>query len=432
MDKTLNFPDIRPYLRTFAAAALLMGLAVCGAAHAGRSLQPAAWVGSWASSQQIPEPHNALAAEDLRDATLRQIVRLTIGGQDVRVRLSNAFGTEPLHIASVHIARPLSPSAGSVDISTDKALTFSGSPDVTIPAGADYISDPVAFPVAALSDLVISLYLETPPAQQTGHPGSRQTSFLVHGNQVSAVDLPNAKQVDHWYQISGVEVSAPPQAASVVILGDSITGGRGSTTNGNDRWPDNLARRFQASPATRLLGVLNAGIGGNRLLQDGLGPNALARFNRDVLAQSGVRALIVFEGINDLGTLTADHEVSAEEHQSLVRRMTGAYQQIVTRAHAHGIRVMGATITPDMGNDGYHPTPLNEADRQAVNAWIRTPGHFDAIVDFDKAVRDPANPDRLLPAYDSGDHLHLSPAGYRAMADAVPLSFFLRADRISR
>ena len=410
----------------FVAAACLMGGAMFAAAEA---QPPAKWVGSWASSQQIPEPSNALAPDDLRDATLRQIVHLTIGGKEVRVRLSNAFGTEPLHITSAHLARPLSPSTGSVDVSTDKALAFSGSPDVTIPAGAEYISDPVAFPVAAISNLAISLFIETPPVQQTSHPGSRQTSFLVHGNQVSSVDLLNAKQVDHWYLISGVDVAASPQAASIVILGDSITDGRGSTTNGNDRWPDNLARRLQASPATQMLSVLNAGIGGNRLLLDVKGPNALARFDRDVLAQAGVRSLIVLEGINDLGTLTADHEVSAEEHPSLVRRMIGAYEQIVMRARARGIKVIGTTITPNMDNAGYHPTPTNEADRQAVNAWIRTPGHFDALVDFDKIVRDPARPDHLLAAYDSGDHLHPSPAGYRAMADAVPLSFFSHAPK---
>jgi lysophospholipase L1-like esterase len=412
--------------RAWALAAILSGCVSVGA----EALPAANWVGSWASSQQIPEARNALDPAELTDATLRQIVHLTIGGKQLRVRLSNAFGTEPLHIASVHIALPLSASTGSVDVSTDKALTFSGSPEVTIPAGADYISDPVGFPAAAFSNLAISLYLETPPGQQTSHPGSRETSFLVHGDQVSSVDLLNARLVDHWYQLSGVDVTASPQAASIVVLGDSITDGRGSTTNGNDRWPDDLARRFQASPATRALGVLNVGIGGNRLLLDGLGPSALARFNRDVLAQTGVRCLIVLEGINDLGMLTADHEVSAEEHQSLVRRVIGAYEQIVARAHARAVWVMGATITPDMDYTGYHPTPLNESDRQTINAWIRTPGHFDALVDFDKVVRDPAHPDHLLPLYDSGDHLHLSPAGYRAMAEAVPLSFFAHVEAL--
>jgi len=246
----------------------------------------------------------------------------------------------------------------------------------------------------------------------------------VHGNQVSAANLQDAKQIDHWFQISGIDVMASPRAAAVVTLGDSITDGRGSTTNGNDRWPDDLARRLQASRATRTLSVLNVGTGGNRLLLDGLGPNALARFDRDILAQAGARYLIVYEGINDLGTLTIDHEVSPDQHQALVRQMIGAYEQIMVRAHAHGIRVLGATITPDMGFAYYHPTAANEADRQAVNAWIRTPGHVDAVVDFDKVVRDPAHPDQLLPAYDSGDHLHPTPAAYRAMADAIPLLFF--------
>ncbi len=410
-------------------AALLLSCAMFATAQARPAAPPpASWVGSWASSQQIPEPRNALAPDELRDATLRQIVHLTVGGKELRVRLSNAFGTEPLHITAVHIARPLSLSTGSIDVSTDTPVTFSGSPDVIIPAGAEYISDPVAFSAAASSDLAITLYMETPPAQQTSHPGSRETSFLVHGNQVSAEDLLNAQQVEHWYQISGVDVAAQPQAAAIVTLGDSITDGHGATTNGNDRWPDDLARRLQAFPATRMFGVLNVGTGGNRLLQDGLGPNALARFDRDVLAQTGVRYLIVLDGINDLGTLTRDQEVPPAEHEALVKRMIGAYEQIIMRAHAHGILVMGATITPDGGSTYYHPTAIDNADREAVNAWIRTPGHFDAVVDFDKVVRDPDHPDQLLPGYDSGDHLHPSPAGYRAMADAIPLSFFAHAD----
>jgi lysophospholipase L1-like esterase len=404
--------------------AFLAGAAMLGTAEARPAGSAVVWVGSWASSQQIPEPNNALDPEDLRDATLRQIVHLSIGGSELRVRLSNAFGTGPLHVTAVHIAKPLSRSTGSIDSATDRVLTFSGAADATIPAGADYISDPIAYPVAALSDLAVSIYLETPPEQQTSHPGSRATSFFVHGNHTADVDLLNAKQVDHWFQISGVDVTASPQASAVVTLGDSITDGRGSTTNGNDRWPDNLARRFQASLATRSLGVLNVGTGGNRLLLDGLGPNAVARVDRDVLAQTGVRYLIVYEGINDLGNLTSDHDVTPSEHDALVRHMIAAYEQIVLRARAHGIKVMGATITPYVGFELYHATAVNEADRQTVNAWIRGPGHFDAVVDFDKLVRDPASPDRLLPAYDSGDHIHLSAAAYRAMADAIPLAFF--------
>ncbi|HTA85727.1 MAG TPA: SGNH/GDSL hydrolase family protein [Silvibacterium sp.] len=382
------------------------------------------WVGSWAASQQIPEPANSLAPDDLRDATLRQNVHLSIGGPTLRVHLSNAFGTEPLHFAAVHIAKPLSAASSRINPATDKALTFSGNPDVIVPAGAEYISDPIDYPMAPLSNLAVSLYLDTPPAQQTGHPGSRATSYLVHGNLVSAADLPDAKKVDHWYLLSGVDVVQPSGAASIVTLGDSITDGHGATTNANDRWPDVFAQRLQANPATRTRGVLNQGIGGNHLLIDGLGPNALSRFDRDVLAQPDVRYLIVLEGVNDLGGLTRIAEVSPAEHSALVQRILAAYEQIIVRAHAHGIRVIGATILPYMGSDYYHPGPASDADRQAINQWIRAPGHFDAVVDFDQVTRDPSHPERLLPLYDSGDHLHPSPAGYRAMGEAIPLSLF--------
>jgi lysophospholipase L1-like esterase len=230
--------------------------------------------------------------------------------------------------------------------------------------------------------------------------------------------------VDHWYQVAEIDVQAAARAAAVVVLGDSITDGHGATTNGNDRWTDVLAQRMQGAPNTRNIGVSNQGIGGNHLLTDGLGPNALARFDRDVLAPAGVRWLIVFEGVNDLGGLTRDGEVSPAEHAALVQRVLAAYQQIIARAYAHGLRVYGATITPFAGSTHYHPGALTESDRQAVNQWIRAAGHFDAVIDFDSVVRDPAHPDRLLPAYDCSDHLHPSPAGYRAMGNAVPLTLF--------
>ena len=405
----------------------MVGVAFLGMAQAqSTATAEGSWVGSWAASQQIPEPQNTLVSEDLRNATLRQVVHLSIGGPVLRVHLSNAFGTAPLHFTSVHIARPVSAGVAKIDPSSDKALTFSGSSDVIVPAGAEFISDPIDYPVAAGSNLAVTLHLDAPPAQETGHPGSRATSYLVHGDQVSAVDLPDAKKVDHWYLLGGVDVMGPSNGVAIVILGDSITDGHGATTNGNDRWTDVLAQRLQGSPATRSLGVLNQGIGGNNLLTDGLGPNALARVDRDVLAQTGVRYLIVLEGVNDLGGLARHGEVSPAEHSALVHRIEEAYQQIVLRAHAHGIKVIGATILPYTGSDFYHPGPSSEADRQAVNQWIRTPGHFDEIVDFDKIARDPAHPERLLPEYDSGDHLHPSPAGYSAMGGAVPLSIFVR------
>jgi lysophospholipase L1-like esterase len=391
----------------------------------GQSTPAAAhWVGTWASSQQIPEPANALPPGELQDATLRQIVHLSLGGSELRVHLSNAFGTAPLHIDSVHVAHPLSSSSDRIDITTDQALTFAGSADVVIPAGAEYISDPVEYPVAAFSNLAISFHLQAPPAQQTGHPGSRATSYVAHGNLVAAAKLPNATRVDHWYAIAGVDVTAPADAVSIVALGDSITDGHATKTNGNERWTDVLAERLQGSPATHRIGMLNEGIGGNHLLVDGLGPNALARFNRDVLAQTGVRYVIVLEGVNDLGGLTRLGEVPAAEHEALVAHILAAYQQMIVRAHAQGTEIIGGTITPYAGSDYYHPTARDEQDRNTVNAWIRAPGHFDAVIDFDKVMRDPGHPDRLLSGYDSGDHLHPSPAGYRAMANAIPLSLF--------
>ena len=382
------------------------------------------WIGSWAASQQLVEPQNSLAPQDIQDITLRQIIHLSIGGSEVRLRLSNRFGRTPLHLVSVHIALSASRASDKIVPASDKAVTFSGAPDVTIPAGAEYVSDTVIFPVAPLSDVAITLHTDTPPAEQTGHPGSRATSYFVHGDKVSATELPDAKTVDHWYYIAGLDVAAPPESYAIAVLGDSITDGHGATTNGNDRWTDVLAKRLQANVHTSGIAVLNQGIGGNRLLLDGLGPNALARFDHDVIAQPGVRWLIVLEGINDIGTLTRDGDVPAAAHELLVRRIIAAYQQIIMRAHAHNIKVIGATILPFAESGYYHPGPASEADRQAVNTWIRTPGHFDAVIDFDTVVRDPAHPDHLLAAFDSGDHLHPSPAGYAAMANSVPVGLF--------
>jgi lysophospholipase L1-like esterase len=388
------------------------------------SLAEQNWVGSWATAQQVPEAGNSLAPGDLHDATLREVVHLSIGGEALRVHISNAFGTAPLDFTAVHIARPSSGASPRIDSSTDRSLTFSGRPGVTIPAGAEYVSDPIAFRVAAQSDLAITFHLDQPPEVETGHPGSRATSYLVHGDHVADVDLPGAITLEHWFNIAGVDVSAPPGAAAIVTLGDSITDGHGSTTNGNDRWPDDLARRLRAEMPALYFGVLNEGIGGNRLLLDGLGPNALARFDRDVLAEAGVHYLIVQEGINDIGTFGLQGSMEQAAHNRLVRSIIGAYEQMVLRAHAHGIRVIGGTLTPFMGSSYYKPGPMSEADRVTVNQWIRAPGHFDAVIDFDKAVRDPRQPEVLLPAYDSGDHLHPSPAGYSAMAGGVRLADF--------
>ncbi len=419
----MSLMSVRQICFRYFPAAVICIAAVFFVMH-GKGSEPKpenAWVGSWACALQIPEPQNALAAEDLRDATLRQMVHLSAGGTRLRVHVSNAFGTAPVHLTSVHVARPVSNAGAAIDATSDRALSFAGQMDVVVPSGAEYVSDPLAYVVAPGSDVAISMHFDDPPQQESGHPGSRATSYLMHGDLVSAADLPNAKKVEHWYQLSGVDVTAGASAFSIVAFGDSITDGHGSTTNGNDRWPDALAQRLQKT-GLRDVGVLNEGIGGNHLLTDGLGPNALARFDRDVLAEAGVRDVIVLEGVNDLGGLAREHAASAAEHAALVQHVRGAYEQIITRAHAENIRVIGGTITPYVGSDYYHPDAASEADREAVNAWIREPGHFDAVVDFDKVMRDPAQPERLLPLFDCGDHLHPSPAGYAAMASAIPLA----------
>jgi lysophospholipase L1-like esterase len=413
---------MKPTLRIHASLGL--ALAIASLAPQARAQTQPVWIATWGASQQIPEPQNALPPADLTDTTLRQIVHLSAGGNALRVHLSNAFGTEPLHITSAHLARPLALDAPAIDPQTDRALTFAGLPDVTILAGAEYISDPLPLTLPALSDVAITIHFDAPPTRETSHPGSRATSWFVHGDQVSAPTFTNPNKIDHWFQLSEVDIQSTPSAATIVTLGDSITDGHAATTNGNTRWPDALAAHLQQSPATQNIGVSNQGIGGNHLLTDGLGPNALARFDRDVLAPAGVHWVILLEGVNDLGGLTRDAEVSPEKHAAFVQRILASYEQIITRAHAHNLRVFGATITPYLGSDYYHPCPLSEADRQTINTWIRTPNHFDAVIDFDAIVRDPANPTHLLPAYDSGDHLHPSPAGYKAMGDSIPLTLF--------
>jgi lysophospholipase L1-like esterase len=410
--------------KKISVAALVLAFVTSGALSA-HAQSAGNWVGTWATSQQLPEPQNSLDPAQLNDATLRQIVHLSVGGTTLRVHISNAFGFLPLTLASVHVARPLSPASAAIDPSSDKPLTFDGLAYVSIPAGAEYISDPIDYPIAALSDLAISIHYDRSPAQQTGHPGSRATSYLVHGDAVSAADLPGAFKIDHWYQLAAIDVSTSAAPAAIVVLGDSITDGHGTTTNGNDRWTDVLARRLQSDVRTKNIGVLNQGIGGNHLLTDGLGPNALARLDRDVLAQTGVRWLIVFEGVNDIGGLTRLSDPPKAEHDAFVHRVIASYAQIIARAHAAHLRVIGATITPYTDSNYYHPPASNEVDRQAINAWIRAAGHFDAVLDFDKTLADPQHPDHLVAAYDFGDHLHPSPAGYKAVGEMIPLELFI-------
>jgi lysophospholipase L1-like esterase len=372
------------------------------------------WVGTWGCGPQLTEPGN-LPPAPLANSTLRQFVHVTLGGKQLRVRFSNAYGTNSVTMNSAHVALAAgagSAGSGNINTVTDKALAFRGAASATIPPGEVVLSDPLAFDLPPLTNLVVTIYFGSISATTiNGHPGSRTTSFIQSGNAVSAASLPGAAKTAHWYIITGVDVLPDASGKALVTLGDSITDGRGSTTDGNNRWPDNLAQRLSANGPTAGVAVINMGIGGNGVF-GGLGPSARARFDRDVLSQSGVQWLIVFEGVNDIG--------GGASAQSL----TNAYAQFVDKAHARNLRAYGATITP-FGGNGYYTT-AHEAVRQSVNTWIRTSGKFDAVIDFDAVVRNPVTLTNLLSAYDSGDGLHLSPAGYQAMANAIDLTLFTK------
>jgi len=389
------------------------------------------WVNTWVSAPQLTETENMPPApftEDgrvLANCTLRQTVRVSVGGRRMRLQFSNDFGGAALPITGVSVARPVEGLAGvaAIEPGSSRRLTFEGLSSVVVPAGACVTSDPVPFNLRARSNLTVTMYLADGQASNdiTSHPGSRTTSHLLAGDHRGVGDLPGATVTDHWYFLTGVEVFAPRSTAAVVLLGDSLTDGRGSTTNGNDRWSDRLLDRLHAQRGMARVAVLNQGVGGNRLLNDGLGPHALARLERDVFDRSGVRWLVVLEGINDIGTA----EATEEGQHGVASDLIAAYKQIVVRASAHGIRVYGATLPPFGGNSDYDDaTGLREGARQAVNQWIRTSHWFDAVVDFDAAVRDPADPRRLRADLDDGDGLHLNPLGYQALADAVPTRLF--------
>jgi len=385
------------------------------------------WVASWGTAQMVPETANELPAANWRDASIRQIVHLSLGGSQVRVRLSNAYGTAPLLVDAASVARAVAPGRAAIDAATLQALTFDGRSAVTIPAGAEYYSDPVSLDAPAGADLAISLHFTGEPARQTSHSGARASSFLAAGNRTADADWPGAATVTRWFAIADVDVLAPRAAGALVAIGDSITDGYGVTTDGNDRWTDVLAARLRRDNVP--IGTVNAGIGGGRMLKDGLGPNLVSRFERDVLGRAGVTHALVLIGVNDLGNLHRNTSDLPADRQQLLADLRLAHRQLATRARARGVCLIGATVTPYVGSDYYHPEPANEADRQELNAWIRDAGVFDAVVDFDAALRDPAQPQRLAPQYDSGDHLHPSLAGYRAMAGAVPLEMLRRRCR---
>jgi lysophospholipase L1-like esterase len=357
--------------------------------------------------------------------TVREIVHVSIGGSLVRVRLSNAYGKEAVEIGAAHIA--LHEKGAAIAPGSDHVLTFSGRSSVTIPPNALVLSDAIRLKVASSSELAISIFLPKSTVGAGIHYSAQQTNYLADGNLTSAHDIRNASRLGSWVFFTGVDVAAPEPASTLIAFGDSITDGDRSTDDTNHRWPNFLAVRLLRQTGPAPIGVLNEGIGGNRILHDpnsnvSFGVNALARFDRDVLAQPGIKYVIVLEGINDLGhagpNLFANEQVSADD-------IIAGLNQLIERAHEKGIKIYGATVTPFVGTPfpGYF-SEAKEMKRKAVNEWIRTSRAFDAVIDFEKAVRDPANPDRIAPAFDSGDHLHPKDDGYKAMADCIDLSLF--------
>ena len=373
------------------------------------------WVGTWSTAPQLVEPNNMPPAPGLSNNTLRQVVRVSIGGKKLRFKFSNRFGKTPVTLKAVHIS--VSTGGSAIQERSVKTLAFNGRPDYTMEPGTDFSSDVVAFDLKPRMEVAITIsFGETSPTL-TGHPGSRTTSYLLTGDQVApSADFSQATKTDHWYLITGIDVEAPASAAAVAILGDSITDGRGSGTNKQNRWPDILATKLLRQRATRQTGVLNLGIGGNAVLRGGLGPTALARFNHDILQQEGVKWVIIFEGVNDLGS-TRDSLAAFDVAKGLV----AAYDTMITKAHAKGMKVYGVTITP-FKKAGYYRT-YRDAARNWINEWIRTSGRFDAVIDFDKAIRDPQDPATML-AEAQSDYLHPNELGYQMMGEAVDLSLF--------
>jgi lysophospholipase L1-like esterase len=383
---------------------------------------------------QGPPPAQGPAPLNFNKQTLRQIVHTSIGGDRVRVVLSNAFGTAPLVIGAANVA--LRQKDASIVASSARALTFGGSTATTVAAGAIAISDPVGLAVPAFADLAIDIFLPGDTASSssplTTHSGALQTSYVsAPGNYSGVTELPTpAATMQSWFFLSRVEIAAPEPVGVVMALGDSITDGSLSTSDTNNRWPDHLAKRLMAqatiarSPQTAMMGVLNQGIAGNRVLTEGIGPSALARFDRDALVQSGVSHIVVLEGINDFG-LGGPGGLGGAPPPTAAEVIAGL-RQLIERAHAHGVRVIGGTLLPFEGtNLSVFPTYYStdkDLRRQAVNEWIRTGKAYDGIIDFDMALRDPAHPSQLLPQFKAVDNLHLNDAGYQAMANSVNLA----------
>jgi lysophospholipase L1-like esterase len=413
----------RALLAVVAVAALTSAASAASAGSAGHG---AHLLGTWSASPQPPDL-SGISRSGFNHQTVRLIAYTHFPGSRLRVRLSNVFGSRPLLVGQADVA--LESAGAAIVPGSDRRLSFHGRRRVTIPPGAEVYSDPVRLSVAAEQHLAVSLYLPAATGPTTWHALAVQTNYVSGPGDHAADTAGDAftTQVASWFWLDGIDVVAPAPDRAVVTLGDSITDGTASTVNADARWPNFLARRLLATPAGHRVSVLDEGISGNRVLHDApcCGVSALKRLDRDVLRQDGVRWVILLEGINDIGFSGITGPETAPHTNVSAAQIIAGYRQIIARVHARGLRIYGATLTPFKGTvfPGYY-SPAGEQKRQAVNHWIRTSGAFDAVIDFDKAVRDPAAPLQLLPRYDSGDHLHPNDAGYAAMADAIDLALF--------
>ncbi len=373
------------------------------------------WVGTWATAQQLVEPKNMPPDPGLNDNTIRQIIRVSIGGEQLRLRFSNIFSDQPTVLKSVSVANSVE--GATIDGKTQKALSFNGNAGVTLNPGADLFSDIFNFPLKAGQLLAITIHYGTTSQKTSGHPGSRTTSYILQGDQSDNIDFAEAIKTDHWYTIMGVEVMATKNASSIVCLGNSITDGRGSGTNKQNRWTDILSARLSANKSTENIGVLNLGIGGNCVVKGGLGPTALDRFDRDVLSQAGVKWLVFLEGINDIGAMKPDENASIKAQE-----LIDAYKVMIDKARTKNIKVYGCTILPF--EKSFYDAPNHQETRDIVNEWIRNKNNFDAVIDFDKRMVSEPGSKTILANMQDNDFLHPNELGYRTMGEFIDLNLF--------
>lgn len=373
------------------------------------------WVGTWATAPQLVEPNNMPPAPGLANNTIRQVVRVSIGGDSLRLRFSNAFSKQPVTLKAVAVA--VAEGGSSIDASTQQILKFNGAEMVTMPPSGEVYSDAFSFKLVPGSKLAITIYFGDTSPGATGHPGSRTTSYILAGNQIGSAGFTNAVTTDHWYTINSIEVMANAGSFAIAALGNSITDGRGSGTNKQNRWTDILSERLLRNKTTENIGVLNLGIGGNCVLRGGLGPTALSRFDRDILSQSNVKWLLILEGINDIGGIR-----NAAQAPEVARELIEAYSLMADKAHARGIKVYGCTILPF--EKSFYDTPYRQQARDIVNEWIRTTDKFDAVIDFDKIMRNPDDIKKIGSGLHDGDWLHPNQAGYKKMGEAIDLNLF--------